>query len=181
MTILTRMCCSLDGNVTTPDGWPVQLAFDGWDAGALGFYELQARCDSVLMGRTTFEPALGAPHWPWGDLNVFVLGSHLPEGSPDHVVVDSDPARLLEKVEAASTGKDVNLVGGPATVEAVHRLGKLDEIHLMVLPIVTGSGRKLTPELDLDTALELDAVQQWPGGVVELAYRVAPAAKGGDA
>jgi hypothetical protein len=33
---------------------PVQLSFNGWDAGALGFYELQARCDAVLMGRTTF-------------------------------------------------------------------------------------------------------------------------------
>jgi len=42
--ILTRMCTSLDGYVTTQAGLPVQLAFDGWDAGALGFYELQARC-----------------------------------------------------------------------------------------------------------------------------------------
>ena len=49
MRILTRMCTSLDGCVTTPDGWPVQLAFRGWDAGALGFYELQARCDAVII------------------------------------------------------------------------------------------------------------------------------------
>jgi hypothetical protein len=58
--ILTRMCTSLDGFVITADGLPVQLAFPGWDAGALGFYELQAGCDAVLMGRTTFEPALGS-------------------------------------------------------------------------------------------------------------------------
>ena len=62
MTIFTRMCTSIDGYVTTRDGLPVQLAFDGWDAGALGFYDLQDRCDAVLMGRTTFEPALSAPH-----------------------------------------------------------------------------------------------------------------------
>ena len=62
MRILTRMCTSLDGCVATADGLPVQLAFPAWDAGALGFYELQERCDAVLMGRTTFEPALGAPH-----------------------------------------------------------------------------------------------------------------------
>src|SRR5579872_2439123 len=94
MTILTRMCTSLDGHVTTPDGLPVQLAFSGWDAGALGFYELQGRCDAVLMGRTTFEPALGAPHWPWGDLGVYVLGSRRPPGTPERVVVDDDPVRL---------------------------------------------------------------------------------------
>ncbi len=49
MKILTRMCTSLDGHVTTPEGLPVQLAYEGWDADALGFYELQARCDAVLM------------------------------------------------------------------------------------------------------------------------------------
>jgi len=65
MKILTRMCISLDGYVTTADGLPVQLAFPGWDAGALGFYELQAHCDAVLMGRRTFEPALSAQFWPW--------------------------------------------------------------------------------------------------------------------
>ena len=48
MKILTRMCTSLDGYVTTADGLPVQLAFPGWDAGALGFYGLQAVCDAVL-------------------------------------------------------------------------------------------------------------------------------------
>ena len=66
MKILTRMCSSLDGSVTTRDGLPVQLAFSAWDAGALGFYELQGRCDAVVMGRTTFEPALAAPFWTMG-------------------------------------------------------------------------------------------------------------------
>lgn len=182
MKILTRMCTSLDGFVTTPDGWPVQLAFSGWDAGALGFYELQARCDAVLMGRTTFEPALGVPFWPWGDLEVYVLGSHLPAGTPagtpDHVVIDtdSDPRRLLARLRAANTGGDVHLVGGPTTIETFRALGALDEIRLMVLPILTGAGRRLTPELPTDTTLTLVDVHSWPAGVVELTYGVDAAA-----
>jgi dihydrofolate reductase len=174
MKILTRMCTSLDGFVTTPDGWPVQLAFSGWDAGALGFYELQARCDAVLMGRTTFEPALGAPFWPWGDLEVYVLGSHLPAGTPDDVVIDSDsdPSQLLARLRAANEGGDVHLVGGPQTIETFRALGALDEIRLMVLPIFTGSGRRLTPELPTDTSLTLVDAHPWPAGVVELTYSV---------
>ena len=62
------------------------------------------------MGRTTFEPAIGAPRWPWPDLDVFVLGSHRPEGTPDEVVVDSDPDALLEQIRAANRGGDVHLV-----------------------------------------------------------------------
>src|SRR4051812_30376711 len=140
------MCSSLDGHVTTPDGWPVQLAYDKWDAGALGFYELQSRCDAVLMGRTTFEPALSAEHWPWGDLAVYVLGAHRSQNTPDDVVFDADPARLLERVREENKGGDVHLVGGPRTIATVCALGALDQLGPMVLPILTGTGRRLTPE-----------------------------------
>jgi dihydrofolate reductase len=174
MTIFTRMCTSLDGHVTTPDGAPVQLAFEGWDAGALGFYDLQARCDAVLMGRTTLEPALSAPHWPWGEVPVFVLGSRRPAGTPDHVVVEADPARLLQRLREAGAGGDVHLVGGPRTIETMRALGALDELRLLVLPILTGSGRRLTPEVHAGTDLRLGGVREWPAGVVELTYEVAP-------
>src|SRR6266568_6613922 len=40
-------------------------------------------CDTVVMGRTTFLPALGAPSWPWPGLQVYVLTSHpLPAHTP---------------------------------------------------------------------------------------------------
>ena len=173
MKIVTRMCMSLDGDVSTADGFPVQLAFDAWDAGALGFYEFQSTCDAVLMGRTTFEPALAAPFWPWGDLGVYVLGSQRPQGTPDHVVVDDDPARLLERLRATSKGRDVHLVGGPQTVETYRALGALDEMRFLVLPIFTGTGRRFTSAVNPDTGLTLAAHREWPSGVVELSYRVA--------
>src|SRR5207247_10908756 len=121
-----------DGCVTTPDGCPVQLADPTFVPGeSHGFPEFQASCEAVLMGRTTFEPALGADRWPWPNLDVFVLGSHRPPGTPHHVVTDNDPARLLEKVRAANRGGDVHLVGGPRTIETVRGLGALDELGLI--------------------------------------------------
>src|SRR2546423_15087332 len=93
MQIRTRMCMSADGYVTTPDGWPAQLADPAFVPGeSYGFPEFQESCDAALMGRTTFEPALSADRWPWPNLDVFVLGSHRPSGTPDHVVIESDPA-----------------------------------------------------------------------------------------
>jgi dihydrofolate reductase len=170
--ILTRMCTSLDGCVSTADGLPVQLAFPAWDAGALGFYELQERCDAVLMGRTTFEPALGAPFWPWGDLGVYVLGSHRPEGSPDHVVFDADPVRLVERIRHDNRGGDVHLVGGPKTVDAVLALGALDELRVLALPMLAGDGLRLTPALRSSISLTFADARTWPHGVIELTYRV---------
>ena len=170
MEIRTRMCISLDGNVTTPDGWPVQLADPSFSPESYGFADFQQRCEAVLMGRTTFEPALGAERWPWPDLEVFVLGSHRPAGTPDGVVVESDPAALLEQIRARNRGGDVHLVGGPQTIEAFRSLGALDKLGLLVVPILTGEGMRLSPPLGTDATLALESEHALPNGVVELVY-----------
>jgi dihydrofolate reductase len=172
MEIRTRMCISLDGNVTTPDGWPVQLADPSFNPEAYGFAEFQERCEAVLMGRTTFEPALGADRWPWPGLDVFVLGSHRPDDTPDDVVVDSDPARLLDQIRERNTGRDVHLVGGPRTIEAFRALGGLDKLGLLVVPVLTGEGLRLTPELSTATKPTIESARTLPNGVVELTYEI---------
>jgi dihydrofolate reductase len=169
--IKTRFCISADGFVTTPDGWPVQLADPNFKPGeSYGFPEFQKTCDAVLMGRTTFEPALGADRWPWPDLDVFVLGSMRPEGTPDEVVVDDDPQRLLEQVRAANRGRDVHLVGGPRTIETYRALGALDKLGLILLPFLIGEGMRLTPAVSTDASLTLESEKALPGGSVEIVY-----------
>ena len=171
MQIRTRLCMSVDGYVTTPDGWPAQLADPAFVPGeSYGFPEFQESCDAALMGRTTFEPALSADRWPWPNLDVFVLGSHRPSGTPDQVVVDSDPERLLEKLREANRGGDVHLVGGPRTIEAFRALGALDKLGLIVLPLLIGEGMRLTSWLSTDTELTLESERALPGGSVEIVY-----------
>ena len=180
MQIRTRMCMSADGCVTTADGRPVQLADPAFVPGeSYGFPKFQESCDAVLMGRTTFEPALGADRWPWPNLDVFVLGSHRPAGTPDQVVIDNDPARLLENLRAANRGGDVHLVGGPRTVETFRSLGALDTLGLIVLPFLIGDGMRLTPSLGTDTDLTLESEHALPGGSVEIVYAVSKEAVAG--
>lgn len=170
MQIRTRMCISLDGCISRADGMPVQLEDSGWDPEAYGFGELQGACDAVLMGRTTLLPALGGGRWPWPGLDVFVLGSERPEGTPDDVVIESGPARLLERVRDANRGGDVHLVGGPTTIESYRRLGAIDEFGLILLPIVVGEGMRLSPAFHPDGRLDLGSERVLPGGAVELLY-----------
>jgi dihydrofolate reductase len=172
--IRTRMCISLDGFVTTPDGRPVQLADPTFVPGkSHGFPQFQESCEAVLMGRTTFEPALGADKWPWPNLDVFVLASHRRSGTPDHVVTESDPDRLLERLRAANNGGDVHLVGGPRTIETFRSLGALDKLGLLVLPLLVGDGMRLAPPLSTDTDLTLESERALPEGAVEIIYRAA--------
>jgi dihydrofolate reductase len=173
MQIRARMSISADGYVTTPSGWPALTADPAFVSGeSHGIREFLDGCEAALMGRTTFEPALTNNRWPWPDLSVFVLGSQRPAGTPDHVVVDSDPARLLEKLRAANQGGDVHLIGGPRTIETVSALGALDKLELVVLPLLLGEGMRLTPSLSPDTALELERERALPGGSVEIVYAV---------
>lgn len=141
MQIKTRLCMSRDGYLTTPDGLPVQLADPDFSPAAYGFDEFQKTLDAVLMGRTTFEPALGAGRWPWPGLDCFVLGSHRPEGAPESVIVHGDPHELLSRVRAESRGGDVHLIGGLRTIETYRELGAIDELGVIVAPVEVGSGQ----------------------------------------
>jgi dihydrofolate reductase len=169
MRIKTRMCTSLDGYISRADGMPVQLADPQWDPEAYGFVDFQASCDAVLMGRVTLEPALGADEWPWSDVDVFVLASERPPGTPDHVVVEGDPERLLERIREATSG-DVHLIGGPRTIESYRERGAIDELGFVVLPILTGEGMQLTPSVRTDGRLTLKSQRALPKGAVELVY-----------
>jgi dihydrofolate reductase len=165
------MCTSLDGYISNKDGLPVQLSDPEFDPEAYGFVELQASCDAVLMGRVTLMPALEvAEQWPWSDVQVFVLGSERPDGTPDDVVVESDPERLLDLVREANDGGDVHLIGGPTTIETYRELGAIDEFGLVVLPIIAGEGMQLSPAIKAGDRLSLKSVRELPRGAVELAY-----------
>src|SRR5436309_10673352 len=171
MQIRARMSMSADGYVTTPSGWPALTADPAFVSGeSHGIREFLEGCEAALMGRATFEPALTNERWPWPSMNVFVLASRPPPGTPDHVVTDSDPARLLEKLRASNQGGDVHLVGGPRTIETFRALGALDKLGLIVLPLLLGTGMRLTPSDKSVTHLVLESERALPEGAVEIVY-----------
>jgi hypothetical protein len=66
MRIRTHMGVSVDGYVAASDGRPAVLCAPGFAPRTSGGYpEFIRDCGAVVMGRTTFEPALGADRWPW--------------------------------------------------------------------------------------------------------------------
>jgi dihydrofolate reductase len=171
MQIRARMSMSADGFVTTPSGWPALTADPAFVSGeSHGIREFLEGCEQALMGRTTFEPALTNERWPWPDLDVFVLASRRPPGTPDHVVTESDPAQLLERLRAANRGGDVHLVGGPRTIETFRAMGALDTLELVVLPILLGGGMRLTDSISPDATLAFQRERALPGGSVEIVY-----------
>jgi dihydrofolate reductase len=117
---------------------------------------------ATIMGRNMFGPVRGE----WGDSDwrgwwgddppyhhpVFVL-THYPHdpiemdgGTTFHFVTDGIEA-ALEQATAAAAGADVRLGGGAATIQQYLRAGLVDDLHLVISPILLGGGERLLDDL----------------------------------
>ncbi|MTD58791.1 dihydrofolate reductase family protein [Amycolatopsis pithecellobii] len=172
MKIKTYLAVSIDGYITTQEGWPVQLSMPAFTGRtSYGLPEFLADCRGAVMGRTTFLPALEAPEWPWPGLRVFVLtSSPLPEGTPAEVVSAPDPAELRKLMEEADLGGDVHLVGGQRTLDAFLSIGALDQLGVLTVPRFVGSGVRLTADGSPFRRFELRSSRTFPDGCLEQVY-----------
>jgi dihydrofolate reductase len=175
MHIKTHHTLSLDGFSAAPDGWPaITKVTEFKPKESHGIPEFTATTVAVAMGRTTFEPAVGNPWWPWPGRRVYVVSSRpLPEGTPDDVVhVTGGPEGLYERLRGDDLGGDVELLGGPSLIRAFWQRGWIDVLGLVVLPVMFGGGLPLFP-LDAEpaqTAVRLTGQQALPDGSMELFY-----------
>ena len=86
-------------------------------------------------------------------------------------------ARIVRSIEQIRTFKDdgdgaVYVVGGPTLIASLLDAGLLDELRLIVHPILVGAGRSITELLGSPQHLEHVAAEPAAGGRVTLAYRL---------
>jgi len=107
---------------------------------------------------------------------VFVLtSSALPEGTPAEVSAALSAAELAELMSSAGVRGEVNLVGGPSTMQAFRAIDALAEVWLHVVPMILGGGCPLAAVGEDPLSLTLHATRAFPDGVVELGYSPASA------
>ena len=117
-----------------------------------------------ILGRNMFAPSRGP--WPddgwkgwWGDeppyhVPVFVLTHHprppleMQGGTTFHFVTGGIH-EALELARAAAGERDVRIGGGANTVRQYLQAGLIDQMHLVVSPVVLGSGESLLAGIDL--------------------------------
>ncbi|WP_165945684.1 dihydrofolate reductase family protein [Micromonospora sp. KC606] len=69
-------------------------------------------------------------------------------------------------------GRNINISGSISVVQAVLAAGLLDDLHLMVFPVVLGGGTRLFPEEGKRVAMSLAGCQRFDTGVVNLHYQI---------
>ena len=82
--------------------------------------------------------------------------------------------RGLEEIAALKQqpSKDIYLVGGAQTTASLIDAGLVDELRLIVYPLIAGEGKALFATTESRRGLELRNVQQLQGGRVSLIYGI---------
>lgn len=176
---------TLDGVVQDPQDW----SFPFWNDDTHRFKDAELRkTDILLLGRKTYEGFAQA--WP--------ARKGLDEGStkfntmPKHVltrtlrdaawenshVLGPDPEAEIRKL-VAEGGGDIGVHGSVSVTRWLMQHDMLDELRLLVYPMVRGKGERL---FDESTPMDLTLVESkaFPTGVVSMVYRRAARPEGAD-
>lgn len=179
---------SLDGVMQAPGGKDEDrdggFEYGGWtmpywhDDIGKAFFELMQDCDAFLLGRRTyvthaqaFEPM--PPGDPFGDaMNTpkkYVVSKTLEKPIWRNTTIIRE--NVIESVRAlkAESGKNILTDGSSQLVHALLANDLVDELHLLVYPLMLGGGKRVFPD-GVHTTFTLLSAQPYPSGVVGLHY-----------
>jgi dihydrofolate reductase len=159
-------------------GWAFQ--FERGEDGDKFKLDETMNSDALLLGRRTFEEF--AKHWPsrdgefadkFNNSTKYVVSSTLDD--PESVWSNSQVIGLDEVAGLRDgDGGDIVVHGSGQLARALLENGLVDELRLMVFPVVLGSGKKLLGETSSPERLRLaEARPVGPDGVVILTYEPA--------
>jgi dihydrofolate reductase len=164
---------SLDGVVETPEKWHFPYFND--EMGAV-VSELMSGNDAMLIGRRTYEEF--AAFWPNADADdpltakmnttrKYVVSSSLTDPSwQNSTVISGDVAAELTRLKQ---DQQLATTGSGTLVRWLLEQGLVDELHLLVHPLVVGSGKRLFED-GAQIPLTLLSSQTFSTGVVHLVY-----------
>lgn len=181
--VIAGITTSVDGYVTGPNDGPENGLGDGgerlhywvfggpWrygedkgepagdDAGWLA--EVMPRLGAVVCGRWTYE---AAEHWgdknPW-EVPIFVV-THRPEEEPaggEFNFVSGVPEAVARAREAAGE-KDVHVMGGADIIRQALEADLIDELTIIIAPLILGGGNRLFEGFGKDIELEQKGIRQ---------------------
>jgi dihydrofolate reductase len=125
--------------------------------------EVSANIGAVVGGRWTYE---AARHWgdanPWGQ--PFFIVTHRPEEEPEggDFTFVSGVNQAIERARDAAGDKDVHVMGGADVIRQALGAGLVDELSIVVAPVILGGGKRLFEGFSKSMELEHLGVRQSP-------------------
>jgi dihydrofolate reductase len=173
--IVSGLFISLDGVIENANEW-----MGPWFSPELGqaVGSLMSNQDAMLLGRVTY--AEFAAHWPHQEGDMADTMNRTPKYVVSNTleVADWQNTTLLQGDVAAEItqlkqgdGKNIGMTGSATLVSWLLHQGLLDELHLFVLPVVLGSGKRLFSDNgNGKLPLKLTGSRAYGTGVLHLTY-----------
>ena len=162
------------------DGWAIGY-FD--DEAVTFVHELVERADAFLFGRCTYE--IFAPFWgpidPGSDRIADAFNSKpkylasntlTDPGWTNTTVLSGDLTVAIKELTADSAG-ELQVHGSGALIRWLLDHDLVDELGLLICPVVVGQGTRLFPDTGPDLALDLVESRPFPKGITLQVYRPA--------
>jgi dihydrofolate reductase len=170
-----RLLVTLDSVIEAPENW-VKADDEMFAAMEMDY----AQSDALLLGRRTYEtfaaswPQRGSevPNAEWMNTTRKYVASRTLE-SPEwnnSSVIEGDVAKAVKRLKRED-GKDILVNGSGALVRTLIRDHLLDELRLLVHPVVVGSGTRLFNGESDPAELALADSHAYANGVIGLTYR----------
>jgi dihydrofolate reductase len=170
-TFRLYIAVSADGYIATPDGGVAWL--DPFQQHDFGYREFMETIGTVILGRKTYDQALGFGDWPYPGKNAIVWTSRPLVSPPAGVEATSDLGARVARLRAEAE-QDVCVVGGGQLIRALFDLQAIDELQLFTMPLLLGDGIPLFEKRPGGVVpLRLTELKQFPSGVAKLVYRPA--------
>lgn len=144
-----------------------------------GFYE---GVRALVAGSATYEWILdhldvaGGAQWPYRGKPCWVLSSRelcVPEGEGVDVrIVDASVGELYGEMASAAGDGVLWVVGGGGVASQFADEGRLDEVHVTVVPVVLGVGKRLFERRPPSGSMQLTGTRTFENGMVELRYKI---------
>ena len=175
-TVTLHVVSSLDGFIARKDNsvsW-LENYGDVYEKGvsedSAAAEEFLKAIDCFVLGSRTYEHALQLG-WPYGDTPTVVVTSRtLPSTRKSVEFYSGDLKRLVDEILAPRYG-NIWLVGGAMLCQSFLRLGLVDEIRLMIVPVLLGDGLPLFGDSGTEQRWHLKNVVAYKSGFVEVSYR----------
>lgn len=161
---------SVDGMIARRDGSVDWLESRGEAAGDAGFAEFDARIDTILMGRGTYEAIRSFPTWPFGGKPVIVLSTSLTADADGRITVVRDLTHAQSALEACRA--TAVYIDGGRTICSCLAAGLVDELTISQVPFLLGDGIPLFGSLTAGVELTHVSSEVLGGGMVQSRYTV---------
>lgn len=133
-----------------------------------------SRYDTALIGRRTFDVmrAHGQPTVS-GMKNYIFSRTLQPSDIPPTSILSTTPERTVAELRSApDNAKDIWLFGGGQLFRTLLAARLVDEIELLLLPLLLGRGIPLLPQFPQRVQLALQNQRAYKSGTLSLTYSV---------